>query len=123
MAILTVKDLSFTYALGTDVSLCDISFSLDEGDFCVICGATGSGKSTLLKMLKRELTPMGELSGEIYIDGRPIRELDDRTAASSVGFVMQRPEQQLVTDKVWHELAFGLENLGVPTNVIHRRVA
>ncbi|MBQ6603183.1 MAG: ATP-binding cassette domain-containing protein [Eubacterium sp.] len=123
MAILTVKDLNFTYALGTGPSLSDISFSLDEGDFCVICGATGSGKSTLLKMLKRELTPMGDLTGEICIDGTPVQELDDRTAASSVGFVMQRPEQQLVTDKVWHELAFGLENLGVPTSVIHRRVA
>ncbi len=123
MAILTVKNLNFTYALGTVQSLTDISFSLEEGDFCVICGATGSGKSTLLKMLKRELTPMGELSGEILMDGTPLSELDDRTAAASIGFVMQRPEQQLVTDKVWHELAFGLENLGLPQNVIHRRVA
>ena len=123
MAILTVKNLNFTYALGTVQSLTDISFSLEEGDFCVICGATGSGKSTLLKMLKRELTPMGELSGEILMDGTPLSQLDDRTAAASIGFVMQRPEQQLVTDKVWHELAFGLENLGLPQNVIHRRVA
>ena len=123
MEILNVSNLSFKYQLGTAPAIHDVSFSVNAGDFTVICGSTGSGKSTLLRMLKRELTPIGDMTGQVTLDGVPIDMLDDRTAASSVGFVMQRPEQQLVTDKVWHELAFGLENLGTPQNVIRRRVS
>ena len=123
MEILTAKSLGFQYALGKSEAISDISFSLSEGEFAVLCGPTGCGKSTLLRMLKRELTPMGEKRGTLMLFGKNIDELDDVTAASAVGFVMQRPEQQIVTDKVWHELAFGLENLAVPQDVIRRRVA
>jgi len=123
MEILALRDLSFTYPTCTEPTLRDVSFSIEAGDYVVICGATGSGKSTLLRMLKRELTPLGECSGEIYYKGEPLAALSDREAARRIGFVMQRPEQQLVTDKVWHELAFGLENLGVPQAQIRRRVS
>ena len=123
MAFLTVKDLSFTYAGENRPALQDVSFSVEAGEFIVVCGATGSGKSTLLRMLKRELTPMGERSGAIWCDGAPLEALPEREAAAAIGFVMQRPEQQLVTDKVWHELAFGLENLGCPPAEMRRRVA
>lgn len=123
MEIFTVKNLSFSYPLCVGKALDKVSFSIEKGDFTVVCGATGSGKTTLLRMLKRELTPLGEKTGEIIYKGTPIEALDDKTSACKIGFVMQRPEQQLVTDKVWHELAFGLENMGLPQQVIRRRVS
>ena len=123
MEILRVEDLNFTYPECSDPALKDISFTLESGSFTVLCGATGSGKSTLLRMLKRELAPLGETKGRVLFCGRKLTELSDRDSASGIGFVMQKPEQQIVTDKVWHELAFGLENLGVPREDIARRTA
>jgi len=121
--ILAVKDLTFSYPRCGAPAVQDISFTLEKGEFAVLCGATGSGKSTLLRMLKRELTPLGEQSGHIFFRGNDISSLDERTSAARIGFVMQQPEQQIVTDKVWHELAFGLENLGIPRDEIARRSA
>ena len=123
MAQLEVSNLSFSYSGADAPTLSGISFSVEKGQFVAICGATGSGKTTLLRCLKRELTPLGQLSGEIRCSGQPLSALDERTAARSIGFVMQRPEEQIVTDKVWHELAFGLESLGYDTPTIRRRVA
>lgn len=123
MEILAVRDLSFAYAGNTEPTIENVCFSLEKGDFVAVCGATGSGKSTLLRCLKPELRPTGELSGNILLGGEPVDSLDRRAGASRIGYVMQRPEQQIVTDKVWHELAFGLENLGVKTDVIRRRVS
>jgi len=100
-----------------------VSFSLEKGDFLAICGATGSGKSTLLRLLKKELSPLGRQEGEVLFRGQALAELDSAVSACKIGYVMQRPEQQLVTDRVWHELAFGLENMGVPQEEIRRRVA
>ena len=87
-------------------------FSLEEGEFAVLCGVSGCGKTTLLRLLKRELSPHGERGGALFYNGRAMEELDDRAAAGEIGFVMQNPESQVVTDKVWHELSFGLESLG-----------
>lgn len=123
MEILTVENLSFSYPLCKEKAIKNITFSVERGEFTVICGATGSGKSTLMRMLKRELTPLGEITGEIRYNGIPLSQLDEKTSACKIGYVMQRPEQQIVTDKVWHELAFGLENMGVPSDVIRRRVS
>ena len=123
MDLLTVENLTFTYPLGTAPAVRDLSFSVRAGDFAVLCGATGSGKSTLLRLLKRELAPLGEKTGRVLYRGTPVEDLPAAVSARSVGFVMQMPEQQIVTDKVWHELAFGLENLGVPEPEIARRVA
>ncbi len=123
MEILAVRNLSFAYPGSETQTLTDVTFSVEKGDFLLVCGATGSGKSTLMRVLKRELRPLGELCGEILYRGRPVEGMSLPESAQKIGFVMQRPEQQIVTDKVWHELAFGLENLGVPTAVIRRRVA
>jgi energy-coupling factor transporter ATP-binding protein EcfA2 len=122
MEILRVENLNFSYPLRENQALTDISFNVKEGEFIVVCGESGCGKTTLLKLIKRELAPCGEISGTIYYKGIPQQELDDRTSACKIGFVMQNPENQIVTEKVWHELAFGLENMGIRTEIIRRRV-
>ncbi len=123
MEILKIENLTFTYPNTLSPTISDVSFSINEGEFAVLCGATGSGKSTLLRLLKRELAPLGDLNGTCFYKGTSIKELPNNVSASKIGFVMQNPEQQIVTDKVWHELAFGLENLGIPQNEIALRVA
>ncbi|MDR1495353.1 MAG: ATP-binding cassette domain-containing protein [Clostridiales Family XIII bacterium] len=123
MALVAVKNLSFTYPERTEAALRDISFTADRGEFVVVCGKSGCGKSTLLRHLKTALTPYGERAGAVFFDGRPLSEVDQREQTSRIGFVLQSPENQIVTDKVWHELAFGLESLGEKTPVVRRRVA
>ncbi|MBR1561821.1 MAG: ABC transporter ATP-binding protein, partial [Ruminococcus sp.] len=123
MAILSVESLSFKYPLCEEPAVRDISFELAEGEILLVCGAGGSGKSTLLHCLKREVIPNGELSGRVIIDGRDTAALGVRESACLAGFVTQDCEQQIVTDKVWHELAFGLENLGLGRDEIAVRVA
>ncbi len=123
MEILKVKNLSFTYPLDFSKAISDISFSINQGEFVTVIGATGSGKSTLLRMFKRELLLQGEKQGEIFFKGTPLSELDDKTSACKIGFVMQNCDMQIVTDTVWHELAFGLENMHTPQDVIARRLA
>ncbi len=123
MEILAVKNLSFRYPQTDFPAVKDVSFSLERGEFAVLCGATGSGKSTLLRLLKHELEPLGEKTGQVIFDGLDLQELSPLRSASGIGFVMQKPEQQIVTDTVWHELAFGLENLNLTRNVMARRIA
>ncbi len=123
MALLDIEKLTFTYPNCYAPAISDVSLRVERGEFLAVCGATGSGKSTLLRLIKRELAPLGELSGTIRIGGIDRDALTDRDAACRIGYVMQRPEQQIVTDKVWHELAFGLENMGVPQREMSRRVA
>lgn len=123
MEILKIEDLSFSYPLCEKKALKNISFTVERGDFVTVCGATGSGKSTLMRMLKKELIPLGELTGKVYYKGKDLDTLSEKETACSIGFVAQRPEEQIVTDKVWHELAFGLENMGLPKDVIRRRVS
>jgi len=121
--IFKIKHLTFTYPEQSHPALEDIDLSIKRGEVVVIFGESGSGKTTLLKMLKKALKPHGEQTGQIYYKGKPFEALDEQTSASDIGFVMQNPETQIVTDKVWHELAFGLENLGVSQQAIRRRVA
>ena len=119
MEILKVENLTFKYPKCEDNAIEDISFAVDKGEFVSLLGVTGSGKSTLLRLLKKELAPLGDKSGKVYFAGKS----QDDTSPCQVGYVMQNPDQQIVTDKVWHELAFGLENMNTPTDVIARRVA
>ena len=123
MALLDIKNLNFKYPKQPQKALTDINFAIPKGAFVVICGESGSGKTTLLRQLKREIAPFGEKSGEIFYKGQHLSELDARIAACEIGFVMQNPDNQIVTDKVWHELAFGLESMGLSTDVIRLRVA
>lgn len=123
METVKVNGFSFKYSLGSKPALKDINFTVNEGEFIVVCGPSGCGKSTLLRSLKPQLRPFGETSGSIEFCGREIKDIPDEESAAQIGFVMQSPDAQIVTDKVWHELAFGLENLGVPTHIIRSRVA
>ena len=123
MAAIEVRNLSFTYPTGERKALDDVSFDVESSEFVVVCGKSGCGKSTLLRQLKKNLVPYGEKDGGAYYEGIDITELEDRVNASEIGFVQQNPDNQIVTDKVWHELAFGLESLGLDNASIKRRVA
>lgn len=123
MALLTLKHFRFFYPLTDNPVLDDLSLTVEQGEFITVCGETGCGKTTLLRSLKRELAPKGRKEGEILFDDMPLDALSARDAVAAIGFVAQQPEQQIVTDRVWHELAFGPENLGMPQNEIRRRVA
>ena len=112
MAQLQLNDLTFFYPGQTAPALSKVNLTVERGEFLVLCGPSGSGKSTLLRLLKPDLAPHGRVEGARLWEGRPLEELDRREQAQSIGFVLQSPEEQIVTDKVWHELAFGLESLG-----------
>lgn len=123
MEIFTVKDLTFRYPGREKPALDSISCSVMEGEFIVICGKSGSGKSTLLRNLKPMIAPHGEKRGSILFEGIDIMCLDPQKQAAQIGYVLQDPDSQIVTDKVWHELAFGLESTGMDSDAIRLRVA
>lgn len=123
MEAITVRDLSFFYPEEKQPAIENVSFSIRSGEFVTLCGRSGSGKTTLLRLLKPSLSPHGEKNGSVIFFGKDISSLDHREESQRIGFVQQSPENQIVTDKVWHELAFGLENLGLENSVIRRRVA
>jgi len=118
-----IENLTFSYPKRKKPALTDISLTVKRGAFVVLCGPSGCGKTTLLRQLKPTATPTGIKFGDIYFNSAPLEALSQRDAASKIGFVMQSPENQIVTDKVWHELAFGLESLGQSTKEIRLRVA
>ena len=118
-----IKNLIFSYPNSEKTALNDINLTVNQGEFVTICGKSGCGKSTLLRHLKPILTPHGKTSGEIYFDGKSIYDLSDREQAENIGFVMQNPDNQIVTDKVWHELVFGLESLGINSAEIRSKAA
>lgn len=122
MEILSCENVAFKYIESTDYAISDCTFSVKKGEKIMLCGASGSGKSTLLRLLKRELSPRGELSGNITLMGKDRSELSDRESAEKIGFVMQNPDSQTVCDKVSAELAFGLESFGVKSGEIQSRV-
>lgn len=121
--IIQIRDLTFAYAAGDEPVLSDINIDISSGEFVIIMGSSGSGKTTLLKMLKRNMIPAGRYSGRVYIYGKEADKLTDRENAAGIGYVSQDPDNQIVTDKVWHELAFGLENLGMDNVTIRKKVA
>ena len=119
----SIKNLMFSYPQQENLALRDISLNIPKGQFVVLCGPSGCGKTTLLRQLKTVLAPHGDKRGSIYFEGRLLEDIDQREQSERIGFVMQSPDNQIVTDKVWHELAFGLESLGYDTPSIRLRVA
>ena len=119
-----IENLSFSYPTSKDKkSLDNVSLRIEKGEYVVLCGKSGSGKTTLLRHLKTVLTPHGKRMGEIYFNGAALKDVDNRTQSAKIGYVMQNPDDQIVTDKVWHELAFGLESLGCDQKTMRSRVA
>lgn len=123
MALFEIRNLTFTYPDQEKPALTDLNFSLKQGEFLVVCGKSGCGKSTLLRHFKTAMAPYGERKGEILFEGRELDTVSVREQGARIGYVLQSPDNQLVTDKVWHELTFGLENLGYETGTIRLRVA
>ena len=119
--MIQINDLKFSYPDGS-AALRGVSLSVKPGEFVTLCGLSGCGKSTLLRLMKPGLFPRGELSGDVRFLGRKLTSEPDRDAAAKIGFVMQDPEAQTVTDMVWHELAFSFESVGMERNEIRRRV-
>ena len=122
-ACIECRGLTFTYPERETPALRDITLAIQPGEFIVLFGPSGCGKTTLLRQLKPALAPHGAMSGEVLFEGRPLSSLSRRDAAAKIGFVLQNPDNQVVTDKVWHELAFGMESLGFDTQTIRLRTA
>ena len=119
-----IENLTFSYPTSKDKkSLSNVSLKIEKGEYIVLCGKSGSGKTTLLRHLKTVLTPHGKRTGEILFNGVSLKDTDNREQSSKIGYVMQNPDDQIVTDKVWHELAFGLESLGCEQKTMRSRVA
>jgi energy-coupling factor transport system ATP-binding protein len=118
MACFEISGLTFSYPGQRKKALDSLTFSVRQGEFICLVGPSGCGKSTLLRQLKTSLAPHGALSGSILFEGSPLAQIDQREQSARIGFVLQNPDNQIVTAKVWHELAFGLESLGydTPTN-------
>lgn len=123
MAIVKINNVSFTYPNETNPVLKNMNLTIHQGEFIVLIGQSGCGKSTLLRHFKRELRPHGTMTGTIFYKDCDLEQLDAEVAAADIGYVFQNPDNQIVTDKVWHELAFGLESLGIDAPTIRRRVA
>ena len=96
MPLLEITNLSFTYAGAEKPALQDVSLCLEPGDFALLTGRTGCGKSTLLRQIKRELTPRGDRTGQVLFQGQALEDLSPRESAARIGFVFQRPEEQIV---------------------------
>ena len=122
MEQIQIRNLTFSYP-GKEAGLCDINFSVKKGAYILLCGQSGSGKTTLLRHLKSVLTPYGKRSGDILMNGVPLEQISQLEQSSKIGYVMQNPDDQIVTDTVWHELSFGLENIGCPPGAMGLRVA
>ena len=123
MALLRFESVSFRYPDAETDALEALSFSIEKGEYVVVCGESGCGKTTLLRMTKPELRPVGQGEGTVYYKEIPVQKLDAEQSAFKIGFVQQNPDNQIVTDYVWHELAFGLENMALPVQDIRRRVS
>ena len=124
MAQFTIENLTFSYPTAPAKPALDrVSLTVEKGEYLVLCGKSGSGKTTLLRHLKSVLTPHGVRNGKILFNGIPLSDVDARTQSAKIGYVMQNPDAQIVTDKVWHELAFGLESLGCDQRTMRLRVA
>lgn len=123
MELFKIEHLDFTYPGEIKKALNDISFSVRAGEIITLCGSSGCGKSTLLRHLKSVLSPFGWRNGAVYFKGKQIGELDAREETEKIGFVSQSADNQIVTDKVYHELAFGLESLAYDNEKIRQRVA
>ncbi len=123
MEVFNIKNMSFGFPDTTWKVLKNINLTVTEGEFIVLCGPTGCGKTTLLRLLKKELAPVGDRTGDIFYAGKRLEECDERTLIEQIGLVFQDPDNQIIMDEVMQEIVFGLENLGYSNFEMRKRVA
>ncbi|MCZ3367126.1 MULTISPECIES: ABC transporter ATP-binding protein [Methanobacterium] len=123
MALISFKNFYFKYNEKDRNVLSNINLEVLPGEFVLFCGPSGSGKTTLLTNLKKEIRPAGVYEGKIHYDDEDIEMLEDKKSACEIGFLFQNPEDQFVSDNVLQEIAFPLENIGLPTEDIRNRIA
>ncbi|MFL0252280.1 ABC transporter ATP-binding protein [Clostridium neuense] len=124
MSYVKVENLSYFYPDEKSASICDVNLEIHKGDVLLLCGKSGSGKSTLGRCFTGAVPNFygGTIGGNIILNGKKLEELSDRERASEVTMVFQDPEKQILMDKVFREIAFGPENIGIESSVIKRRV-
>ena len=122
--VIRITDLSFKYRRSTNWALSKVTLEIERGEFILITGPTGSGKSTLARCLNGLIPHFypGQMQGQVQVLGRDPRKHKVRVMAKTVGFVFQNIDDQLFSLTVERELAFGLENLGLPKNEINTRI-
>ena len=119
-AMLDIQNVSFSYEEGGKMAVDGVSLSVPRGAFVAVLGQNGSGKSTLAKLMNGLYRP---LSGAVFVDGMSTAD-DDKTyqIRRKAGMVFQNPDNQLVATMVREDVAFGLENIGVPTEEMPKRI-
>jgi energy-coupling factor transporter ATP-binding protein EcfA2 len=123
MALARVDGVTYTYPGRVRPALTNVTFEVHPGELVCLLGASGSGKSTLLRSLAG-LVPHfhgGRFAGRVDVAGRDTRSVKPSDLAGTVATVFQDPEDQVVFTGVEHEVAFGLENIGLPPGEIHGR--
>ncbi|MEM2153954.1 MAG: ATP-binding cassette domain-containing protein [Nitrososphaeria archaeon] len=122
--IISVENLSYTYMSGNSFALNNINLKIRKGEFVVIMGPSGCGKSTLLYTFNGIIPHLfrGKMDGRVIVDGIDTRESSISKLSQIVGMVFQNPETQIVSSTVIEEVAFGPENLNLPTEEIQKRV-
>ncbi len=122
--MLKVEGLSFRYPDSPKKAVADFDLAIPEGEIVVLAGPSGCGKSTLLRTVNGLIPHMygGEYSGDVVVGGSSVKESNMRDLAQTVGFLFQNPENQIFMFSVERDVAFGLENLGVPREEMRARV-
>ncbi|MEC5423080.1 energy-coupling factor transporter ATPase [Virgibacillus sp. C22-A2] len=123
MEILSAENVSFTFPESEVNVIDDVHFSIEKGEFIVLCGASGSGKSTLLRLIKQDIAPHGNKQGRFFFKGDAMEVYSPFVRAKEIGMVFQDPENQIVMDTVMEELLFGLENMGYSTAEMRKKIA
>ena len=126
MDSIQIKNLTYRYPTSEADVLKDVSFTVKKGELCAIVGANGSGKTTLCNAIRGFVPKFykGEISGEVLVNGRDVKEDPDGKKALEIGFVFQNPFTQIsgIASTVYEELAYGLENMGVEPEEIRQRI-
>ena len=126
MAYIDIQNVTYTYPLTKTPSIADVNLSFERGKFYAILGANGSGKTTLCNIIRGFIPNFfqGEMKGKVIIDGKNLEEYEMGEIASKIGYVFQNPFNQITgaRDTVYGEIAYGLENFGVPVAEIKTRV-
>ncbi len=124
--VIEFKNVSYSYPLTEQPAIRDMNFTIEEGKFYGVIGENGSGKTTLCSLI-RGFAPSfykGDLQGEVLVHGKPTTEYGTGELSLKIGYVFQNPFNQIsgVKETLFEEVAFGLENFGVPVDQIEDRV-